>query len=364
MNQPPRKRPRIEMEEEIILSNNDDAHLQRELDLLKTEVESVKAPLASKSEDGVGVLYAPTYRAVLAQHGYLARQTLGSGSYSKVKFAQQIGGRRERVAVKIVDRLKAPKDFQQRFLPRELHIWPLLKHQNIVNMYEYFTDNRRVYMILEYAEKGDVLRFIQKNGALTEEMAKLWAQQVCDAINFLHDQDIAHRDLKLENLLLDSGFNIKLCDFGFVKGDCVNDLSKTYCGSKSYAAPEILKGEPYDAKEADVWALGVIIYIFVTGKMPFDESRGNKGVLEEHKKLDFPWHRLKRISKECKELINFIFQFDFRERPCVKAVNGHHWFKTRNVLLTESQRGPQRPPPADALARADPDVNDPARVHR
>ncbi|PVD26799.1 hypothetical protein C0Q70_14478 [Pomacea canaliculata] len=151
---------------------------------------------------------------------------------------------------------------------------------------------------------------------------------------YLHDQNITHRDLKLENLLLDRNFHIKICDFGFVKGDCTLDLSRTYCGSKSYAAPEILLGEPYDPKKADTWAIGVVLYIFITGKMPFDESRGNAGVLEEQRRLEFPWRKYRKVTPEERDLVMRLFTFDFRLRPDIYAVLSTPWMKqaARNDL--------------------------------
>ena len=102
-------------------------------------------------------------------------------------------------------------------------------------------DRQRVYMVLEYADGGDALKHIQSTGAISEDRARLWTSQIASAVRYMHDLDIAHRDLKLENLLIDSGDNIKLCDFGFVREATPGDLSQTYCGSKSYAAPEILQ---------------------------------------------------------------------------------------------------------------------------
>nr|AMY26492.1 testis-specific serine/threonine kinase [Atrina pectinata] len=320
----PSKRPKLAMEEDSSSKTKD---LKRELEALRGEVEAieVKRSLSDRSES---VKYRPTYRAVLANKRYLVKQTLGSGSYSKVKFAYCFELDRDHVAVKIIDRHKAPKDFQQRFLPREIEIWPRLRHPHIVRLLEIFEDSRRVYMILEFGENGDVLRYIQRTGAIKESVARNWTRQVCDAVRYLHEQNIFHRDLKLENLLLDSNHNIKICDFGFVKEDSTRELSKTYCGSKSYAAPEILKGEPYDPRKADIWAIGVILYIFVTGKMPFDESKGNHGVLEEHRKLNFPWHKLKRnVSEECKSLILWLFKYDYNERPDIYEVLGSPFFK-------------------------------------
>lgn len=96
-------------------------------------------------------------------------------------------------------------------------------------------------MVLEYADGGDALKHIQGTGAISEELARTWTSQVTSAIGYMHKMDIAHRDLKLENLLIDASKNVKICDFGFVREASAGDLSQTYCGSKSYAAPEILQ---------------------------------------------------------------------------------------------------------------------------
>ena len=318
----PNKRPRLMMDEET--SSDDERAMLTEMESIKGEVEAIESRKSSTKTETV--TYRPTYRAVLAKKGLLAKQTLGSGSYSKVKFAFCMNNYKvSKVAVKIIDRAKAPKDFQARFLPRELEIWPKMKHANIIRMTDMFEDSHRVYMVLEFAENGDVLRYIQRSGAIKEQLARIWIRQVCDAVRYLHDQDITHRDLKLENLLLDSAYNIKICDFGFVKDECMKDLSKTYCGSKSYASPEILRGEPYDPKKSDIWAIGVILYIFVTGKMPFDESKGNHGVLEEQKKLNFPWHKFKNVTPEGKSLILWLFQANYQDRPDIHIVMSTEW---------------------------------------
>ena len=321
----PSKRPKIDMDEE---SSSWIESMMNDLENMKGEVEPVETKKSSSAKIET-VTYKPTYRAVLARRGMLVKQTLGSGSYSKVKFAFCLNygdGSHRTAAVKIIDRNKAPKDFQNRFLPRELTIWPKMKHPNIVRFIELFEDTNRVYMVLEYAERGDVLRYIQKSGAIPVHLARNWVRQVCDAVRYLHDQDITHRDLKLENLLLDKVFNVKICDFGFVKDDSMKELSKTYCGSKSYASPEILRGEPYDPKKADIWALGVILYIFVTGKMPFDESKGNHGVLEEQKKLSFPWHKFKYVTQDEKQVILWLFHPDYSER--------YHYLSFLTIPLT------------------------------
>lgn len=326
------KRPKLEMPVDDSPARK--KSLQAELELMKGEVEQVEHRRSSSSSSSKTetISYRPTYRAVLAKKGFLVRQTLGSGSYSKVKFARCSDHDRETVAVKIVDRGKAPKDFQQRFLPKEVAVWPKLKHPHIIQNLEIFEDNRRLYMILEFAENGDVLRYIQRTGAVSENRARYWIRQIGDAVRYLHEMSITHRDLKLENLLLDSENNIKICDFGFVKEDPSKELSRTYCGSKSYAAPEILKGQPYDTQKADIWAIGVILYILVTGKMPFDESKGNQGVLEEQRNLNFPWQKFKKpVSESCQSLILWMFRYDYGDRPDVYEVLEHRWQKEEDA---------------------------------
>ena len=121
-----------------------------------------------------------TDKTILANRGFTCKNTIGSGSYSKVKVAVRVRSSSvvEKYAFKIIDRSKAPKDFQQKFLPRELEIWPQLKHPNIIRMYSYFEHEPKIYMLLEYAEGGDVLDYVQKSGALTQRHARNWIK-VC-----------------------------------------------------------------------------------------------------------------------------------------------------------------------------------------
>lgn len=221
-------------------------------------------------------------------------------------------------------------------MPRELDVWPRVSHPNIIRMHDYMVNEQKIYMILEYADGGDMLSYIQSiNGPVGERDCKPWMRQILSAVAYLHRMDIIHRDLKLENLLIETSTRmIKLCDFGFSKDlagknsstslaptstttptqSQLDELSRTYCGSKAYASPglfplclkcfeiysrapysllindtngliffckEILLGQPYDPKKADVWAVGVIFFIFLTGNMPFREDKCNEVILNQ-----------------------------------------------------------------------------------
>ncbi|NXW47931.1 TSSK1 kinase, partial [Nyctiprogne leucopyga] len=217
----------------------------------------------------------------LGKKGYSLSNTLGEGSYGKVKCAYCDRLKRN-VAIKIIDKRKTPRDFKERFLPREIEALKRLHHPSIIKTYEIFeTSVGKVYIVMELGEKGDLLDYIKITGAMKEEIACIKFQQLASAIKHCHDSDFAHRDLKCENILLDEGLNIKLSDFGFSKSLSRDEngktiLSRTFCGSAAYAAPEVLQGIPCDPKISDIWSLGVILYIMVYAFMPFDDSNVKK----------------------------------------------------------------------------------------
>ncbi|KAM5302385.1 testis-specific serine/threonine-protein kinase 1-like [Glossophaga mutica] len=278
--------------------------------------------------------------AVLKRRGYIMGINLGEGSYAKVKSAYS-----ERlkfnVAVKIIDRKKAPPDFLEKFLPREIEILIMLNHHSIIKTYEIFeTSEGKVYIVMELGVQGDLLEFIKTHGALQEDDARKKFRQLSLAVKYCHDLDIVHRDLKCENLLLDKDFNIKLSDFGFSKR-CLRDdsgrlaLSKTFCGSAAYAAPEVLQGIPYQPKVYDIWSLGVILYIMVCGSMPYDDSNIKKmlRVQKEHR-VNFP--RSKHLTDECKDLIYRMLQPDVGRRLQIDEILGHCWVQPRTRGLSSA----------------------------
>ncbi|NXJ84260.1 TSSK1 kinase, partial [Trogon melanurus] len=213
----------------------------------------------------------------LGKKGYSLSNTLGEGSYSKVKRAYCSRLKRS-VAIKIIDKRKIPKEFLERFLPREIEALKRLEHPSIIKTYEIFaTAAKKVYIVMELGEKGDLLNYINMTGAMKEEVARAKFQQLASAVKYCHDLDVVHRDLKCENVLLDVDLNIKLTDFGFSKFLSRDEhgrtiLSETFCGSAAYAAPEVLEGIPCDPRISDVWSLGVILYTMVYALMPFDDS--------------------------------------------------------------------------------------------
>ncbi|XP_030623964.1 testis-specific serine/threonine-protein kinase 1-like [Chanos chanos] len=268
---------------------------------------------------------------VLKKRGYTLGISLGEGSYAKVKSAYS-NRLKTNVAVKIINRKKAPSDFLEKFLPRELEILASLNHRNIVRAYEIFeTSEGKVYMVMELGVQGDLLEFIKFRGALPEDFSRKLFCQLSSAIKYVHDLDVVHRDLKCENLLLDKDFNLKVSDFGFSRRISYDEsgrmvLSKTFCGSAAYAAPEVLQGIPYNPKVYDIWSMGVVLFVMLCGSMPYDDSNVKKMLkIQKEHRVNFP--RSKSVPTECKDLIYRMLNPDVARRIEIDDILEHSWLK-------------------------------------
>ncbi|XP_038075905.1 testis-specific serine/threonine-protein kinase 1-like [Patiria miniata] len=262
---------------------------------------------------------------ILLKRGIVVGDLLGEGSYACV-YSGYLEKERIKCAIKVINKRKAPKDFLQRFLPRELEILKAIKHPNVIRCYEIVEIGPKVYISMELAGHGDLLEYIKLRGALTEVKARDFFRQLLEGISYLHGKNIVHRDLKCENLLLDAHNNIKITDFGFSRLITKNDLSKTFCGSAAYAAPEILQGRPYQAFLYDVWSMGVILYIMVTGSMPYDDSNVKRMVRDQtDKKLGFS--RSKQLTLDCKDLVLRMLTPDPARRATLYDIHHHSWMQ-------------------------------------
>merc|ERR1712212_91126 len=144
---------------------------------------------------------------VLAKHGFTLGAELGEGTYSKVKhctWAKPGENTNKHIAIKIINKKTAPKDFLEKFLPRELDIIRNILHPNIVQTHEIITINQKVFIALEWAGRGDLLAYVRLKGAIKEPEAARFFSEMCQALDYLHGKDIVHRDLKCENILLSS----------------------------------------------------------------------------------------------------------------------------------------------------------------
>ena len=272
----------------------------------------------------------------LSSRGYKLFKVLGEGSYAKVYLAEYRGNTDDKnkprqLACKIVDTTKAPRDFVKKFLPRELEILVKINHPHLIHVHSIFQRKAKYYIFMRYAENGDLLEFILKKGSISEAQSRVWMRQLCLAVQYLHDMEIAHRDLKCENALITSNYNLKVSDFGFARyvtdGYGKRLMSDTYCGSLSYAAPEILKGSPYHPKIADIWSLGVILYIMLNKAMPFDDTNIKRlHEQQTNKQWKFRSKVVDNLSSEVKKLMGHLLEPDTSKRWKVEQVLGSEWF--------------------------------------
>ncbi|XP_069703299.1 uncharacterized protein Nuak isoform X1 [Periplaneta americana] len=196
---------------------------------------------------------------------------LGQGTYGKV----QLGINKEtgqEVAIKTIKKAKIETEADLVRIRREIQIMSSVQHPNIIHIYEVFENREKMVLVMEYAAGGELYDFLSERKVLAEEEARRIFRQIATAVYYCHKHKICHRDLKLENILLDEHGSAKIADFGLSNVFDEQRLLNTFCGSPLYASPEIVKGTPYHGPEVDCWSLGVLLYTLVYGAMPFDGS--------------------------------------------------------------------------------------------
>lgn len=268
------------------------------------------------------LLNSTSEELILSSKGYKILKVLGEGSYAKVylsDFKTASGPGRYQLACKIIDTRKAPRDFVKKFLPRELDILIKLNHPHIIHVHSIFQRKYKYYVFMRHAEQGDLLDYITRKGPASEPQARVWFRQMALAIQYLHDLDVVHRDLKCENVLITNNFNLKIADFGFARytHDSAGKplLSETYCGSLSYVAPEILKGQPYYLKPTDMWSLGVILYVIVNKSMPFVDNNAKRLYeLQINKRWRFRSKVVNNLTEPLKKLVAYLLEPDAMKR--------------------------------------------------
>lgn len=267
-------------------------------------------------------------------------KSIGQGTFGKVKLGiHTLTG--EKVAVKILEKEKICDVADVERVSREIHILKLIRHPNIIQLYEVIPKQiietpTKIYLIMEYASGGELFDYIVEKTRLPEEEACKFYQQICSGIEYIHKLKIVHRDLKPENLLLDNKKNIKIVDFGLSNIYTNEEFLKTACGSPCYAAPEMIAGKNYDGLKADIWSSGVILFAMSCGYLPFEDENTSK----LYKKILAGDYKCpKFISDELRELIQKILETDPEKRLSIPEIRQHTWVKqvqidTRPGILT------------------------------
>ncbi|GIZ00343.1 NUAK family SNF1-like kinase 1 [Caerostris extrusa] len=184
------------------------------------------------------------------------------------------------VAVKTIKKNKIENEQDLIRIRREIQIMSSIQHPHIAHIYEVFENKDKIVLVMQYASGGELYDYLSEKKVLADLEARRIFRQIAAAVYYCHKNKICHRDLKLENILLDEKGNAKIADFGLSNVFDEKNLLNTYCGSPLYASPEIVKGVPYYGPEVDCWSMGVLLYTLVYGAMPFDGSNFKKLVTQ------------------------------------------------------------------------------------
>eukprot|EP01105_Mastigella_eilhardi_P005345 TRINITY_DN1707_c0_g1_i1.p1 TRINITY_DN1707_c0_g1~~TRINITY_DN1707_c0_g1_i1.p1 ORF type:complete len:709 (-),score=191.94 TRINITY_DN1707_c0_g1_i1:76-2202(-) len=251
---------------------------------------------------------------------YVLEKTLGQGQFGKVKLGTHVPTQRK-VAVKIMNKSRVTGDTMN-MVKREIGIMKQMSHPYIIQLYQVIETKDQLFLVMEHASGGEVMDLILTHGCLREDQARKLFRQAAEAVAFCHSQKTVHRDLKAENLLLDANMNIKLIDFGLSNWFVPGKKLSTFCGSPTYASPELVQRHPYFGPEVDCWALGVLLYVFVCGVLPFD---GNSFYELYNNIIEAKYNLPATVSPQCKDLIQKILVPNIANRYKIEQILTHPW---------------------------------------
>uniref|UniRef100_A0A1D1ZH08 non-specific serine/threonine protein kinase n=1 Tax=Anthurium amnicola TaxID=1678845 RepID=A0A1D1ZH08_9ARAE len=263
-------------------------------------------------------------KGVLLQRYELGR-LLGQGTFAKVYYARNLKSGQS-VAIKVIDKEKVQKAGMMDQIKREISVMKLVRHPNVVQLYEVMATKSKIYFVIEYVKGGELFNKVAK-GRLKEDVARKYFQQLIDAVDFCHNRGVYHRDLKPENLLLDENGDLKVSDFGLsalAESRRQDGLLHTTCGTPAYVAPEVLSRKGYDGAKADLWSCGVILFVMLSGYLPFHDSN----LMEMYRKIGKAEFKCPSwISSEVRKLLMRMLDPSPATRISAEKIMETSWFK-------------------------------------
>jgi aurora kinase len=256
------------------------------------------------------------------------------------------------VALKVLHKGQLTKANVEHQLRREIEIQSHMRHRNILRLYGYFWDDKRIYLILEYAPKGELYKELQRRGKFSERKSAQLVASLAEALDYCHSKHVIHRDIKPENLLQGYRGEVKIADFGW-SVHAPSSRRNTLCGTLDYLPPEMIENKvrvtllympvpfllhaPLHPQEhdfgVDIWSLGVLAYEFMCGSPPF-EAEGHSETYRRIVKVDlrFPAH----VSPEARDFVSRLLKKDPRARMPLAQVKGHPWIAKHSVELASA----------------------------
>mmetsp|Transcript_26040 Transcript_26040/g.71417 ORF Transcript_26040/g.71417 Transcript_26040/m.71417 type:complete len:355 (+) Transcript_26040:634-1698(+) len=259
----------------------------------------------------------------------LDRWQLGTGAFSTVRMGYHRANREKTFAIKCVNRKKLTEEDEAALLD-EVSILKEMKHLHIIRLYDFFKEATTYYLVMEEMDGGELFDRIVAKAYYNEKEARDTCKILIEAVGYMHHNNVAHRDLKPENLLLVSkndDSQVKIADFGFAKKVYDENSLTTQCGTPGYVAPEILEGRKYDQR-ADMWSVGVILYILLGGYPPFIENT-QRELFRKIKRGDYEFHEeyWGTVSTEARTLIGSLLTVDPKKRLTAEDALTNPWIR-------------------------------------
>ncbi|CAI2367382.1 unnamed protein product [Moneuplotes crassus] len=300
--------------DDIDSNNSDPLKEFRDLDFLK-EIE----PISEFEKESVFQQIEEQFDKV---PGKSLVRAIGKGGFGKVYPVTHIQTEMK-VALKYIEKNTHSDINSIERLCNEINILKKVRHPNIVKLYQTFEDPDNLILCTEYLDLGDLFDYTTQRERLTEKEARRLFRQIIFALSYLHSIRICHRDLKLQNVLIDQNKNAKLIDFGFSKEYSKGEKLNETLGTPAFSSPEIILRKPYFPEKVDVWGCGIILYFLLTGKHPFanfNKEAMYKNILNGKIKP----HR--SINNRVERLLKGIFNVDQNKRFTLEDIREHEWF--------------------------------------
>ena len=259
---------------------------------------------------------------------YKYGRMIGKGAFGKVNLGLHILTGRI-VAIKSFNKNNFKNERARSKIYHEINLMKNLRHSSVVKLLDTFETKNYILIIMENISGGDLLSFVKKRTKLNEKICKFIFKQLLQAIKYIHIKNIIHRDIKLDNVLIDLNNNIKLCDFGVGKMVHEGEILTDQCGTPAYIAPEILENKGYEGPPVDVWSSGVVLYAMLSGTVPFKANNLND---LQNLIMTGNFKEIPDLSKESNDLLHKLLQVNPKKRITIDEAMNHPWFNNINNI--------------------------------
>lgn len=248
---------------------------------------------------------------------------LGKGAFGKVILGiHKLTGKQ--VAIKTIDKKHIKDEFSRKKVFQEVYILKNVRHANVIRLLEVFEGPKHLLIVMEYAAGGDLLNYVKKKGKLEESEARCLFRQIVFGLGHIHSRSVLHRDIKLDNILLDADGSVKICDFGVSKITVKGNKIKEQCGTPAYIAPEVISNEGYDGYYIDHWSLGVVLYAMLAATIPYKAQNMDELLsVIRSTPLTFP----PSMSEKAQDLISGLLTINPYDRLSIPEILEHPWMK-------------------------------------